>query len=65
MSKLGRNELCYCGSGKKYKKCCLEVDNGKKKVEVLEERGGKTDLVGFINEQVQKQLGGNFEFKLQ
>lgn len=22
--KLGRNELCYCGSGKKYKKCCLQ-----------------------------------------
>ncbi|MBY0501506.1 MAG: DUF1186 domain-containing protein [Alphaproteobacteria bacterium] len=23
-SKLGRNELCLCGSGKKFKKCCLE-----------------------------------------
>ncbi|OJF92811.1 SEC-C metal-binding domain-containing protein [Alkalibacterium sp. 20] len=22
--KLGRNDPCYCGSGKKYKKCCLE-----------------------------------------
>lgn len=21
--KIGRNELCICGSGKKYKKCCL------------------------------------------
>ena len=21
-SKVGRNELCPCGSGKKYKKCC-------------------------------------------
>ncbi len=21
--KLGRNDLCHCGSGKKYKKCCL------------------------------------------
>ncbi len=21
--KLGRNDICYCGSGKKYKKCCL------------------------------------------
>ena len=20
---LGRNDLCYCGSGKKFKKCCL------------------------------------------
>ena len=26
MRKLGRNEPCYCGSGKKYKKCCLPKD---------------------------------------
>lgn len=22
----GRNDLCYCGSGKKYKSCHLQVD---------------------------------------
>jgi hypothetical protein len=22
--KIGRNELCPCGSGKKYKKCCMD-----------------------------------------
>ena len=22
--KIGRNELCPCGSGKKFKKCCIE-----------------------------------------
>lgn len=26
MRKLGRNEPCYCGSEKKYKKCCLPQD---------------------------------------
>jgi len=26
MRKLGRNEPCHCGSGKKYKKCCLQKD---------------------------------------
>jgi tetratricopeptide (TPR) repeat protein len=26
MSKVGRNQPCPCGSGKKYKQCCLEVD---------------------------------------
>lgn len=26
MINLGRNEPCRCGSGKKYKKCCLEKD---------------------------------------
>ena len=23
----GRNESCHCGSGRKYKLCCLEKDN--------------------------------------
>jgi len=27
--KIGRNELCHCGSGKKYKKCCLIKDDEK------------------------------------
>lgn len=26
MSKVGRNDPCPCGSGKKYKHCCFEVD---------------------------------------
>jgi hypothetical protein len=30
---LGRNEPCHCGSGKKYKKCCLEKDEGKNRKE--------------------------------
>ena len=25
--KLGRNDLCYCGSGKKYKSCCWDKDH--------------------------------------
>jgi SEC-C motif len=26
MAKAGRNDPCPCGSGKKYKRCCLEKD---------------------------------------
>jgi tetratricopeptide (TPR) repeat protein len=26
MAKIGRNDQCYCGSGKKYKRCCLDKD---------------------------------------
>jgi tetratricopeptide (TPR) repeat protein len=26
MAKIGRNDLCHCGSGKKYKKCCMAGD---------------------------------------
>jgi uncharacterized protein len=24
-TKIGRNDPCKCGSGKKYKKCCLQA----------------------------------------
>jgi uncharacterized protein YecA (UPF0149 family) len=27
--KIGRNDPCPCGSGKKYKHCCLNKDRGK------------------------------------
>ncbi len=26
--RVGRNELCPCGSGKKFKKCCLNLEKG-------------------------------------
>jgi preprotein translocase subunit SecA len=29
---LGRNDLCWCGSGKKYKHCHLKEDRAKQKV---------------------------------
>lgn len=28
-SRPGRNDPCYCGSGRKYKHCCLEKDDKK------------------------------------
>lgn len=28
MEKTGRNDPCPCGSGKKYKKCCLPLEQG-------------------------------------
>ena len=31
--KLGRNEPCHCGSGKKYKKCCLSKDEEQEALE--------------------------------
>jgi SEC-C motif-containing protein len=29
VARLGRNEPCRCGSGRKYKQCCLEKDESK------------------------------------
>lgn len=36
MSKVGRNDACRCGSGKKYKRCCMEADELQAKVKRLE-----------------------------
>lgn len=33
MSNIGRNEPCPCGSGKKYKKCCLDKDQAKQRAQ--------------------------------
>lgn len=30
MSKIGRNDPCHCGSGKKYKKCCQGSDQAQR-----------------------------------
>jgi hypothetical protein len=32
MAKTGANELCHCGSGRKYKRCCRDKDEGKSKL---------------------------------
>lgn len=29
MTKVGRNDRCHCGSGKKYKRCCLAADEAR------------------------------------
>ncbi|MFW6211009.1 MAG: YecA family protein, partial [bacterium] len=49
-NKPGRNEPCPCGSGKKYKKCCMEIDN---KMYSFEELGyyktGNNTYDSFLN----------------
>ena len=56
MSDVGRNDPCPCGSGKKYKKCCLSLTHG---------AGGKEDsirakviqdLLRFFNRHHQNKL---------
>ncbi len=43
MSKPGRNDLCYCGSGKKYKQCHLREDQAKER-----ERREQLDAARFL-----------------
>ena len=35
-SKVGRNERCPCGSGKKYKACCGKKKGGTREMSILE-----------------------------
>ena len=34
-AELGRNEACWCGSGKKYKRCHLEKDENKMRMKTV------------------------------
>ncbi len=43
MKKIGRNEPCHCGSGKKYKNCCLKKDEEKEYKENLKYYGDSKD----------------------
>ncbi len=47
MTKTGRNDPCPCGSGKKYKKCCLEQDEEARRVADDGEAGGADETSGL------------------
>ena len=45
MDKVGRNDPCPCGSGKKFKKCCENKSNHKKiNAQVISPTSGLTSL---------------------
>jgi len=50
--KIGRNEQCECGSGKKHKKCCLGIDEKLKDVNVFEE----LDKLNVGSERIKKRI---------
>jgi len=42
--KIGRNDPCPCGSGKKYKKCCIDAQQSKTSVARIEDRYDLLDM---------------------
>ena len=48
--KLGRNDMCWCGSGKKYKACHLALDD---KLEDMKNRGFKIPTHAMIKNAEQ------------
>lgn len=54
---IGRNDLCHCGSGKKYKKCCMKKDEQQVALEMKEEQFNKEKerLVFTVDRFLQNQ----------
>ncbi|EMS77447.1 SEC-C metal-binding domain-containing protein [Desulfotignum phosphitoxidans] len=57
MTKIGRNQPCPCGSGEKYKKCCLNKpksdslpEKKRDELDVLKGLEGENDLIDRLNE---------------
>jgi hypothetical protein len=46
--KVGRNDTCHCGSGKKYKKCCLDADEAARP-RTLEANGERLHVSGGVS----------------
>src|ERR1700679_1115300 len=44
MAKIGRNETCPCGSGKKYKRCCLAANEAAERAAFAERQPVNTDI---------------------
>lgn len=62
MGKIGRNELCHCGSGKKYKNCHQQIDSQKgpsKKNLVIGSIIAVIFLIVVITVYVSNQSSGN------
>lgn len=51
MRKLGRNDACHCGSGLKYKKCCLSKDEADKVIPITSSQ--PLSLKDVIDQQLQ------------
>ncbi len=45
---VGRNDLCPCGSGKKYKRCCLDLDRQGGSGHLVEYDDGSGELMLFV-----------------
>ena len=52
MKKIGRNDPCHCGSGKKFKKCCESKMIGGRYVATKIDAARSVGLSGLFNRQI-------------
>ncbi|THE13448.1 hypothetical protein E1I69_07485 [Bacillus timonensis] len=64
---VGRNDPCPCGSGKKYKKCCMKKNNVVQlrefKVEQFYQQ--KLSLVNLLSDFIYENVSGNLYYRLK
>jgi hypothetical protein len=63
MAKVGRNDMCPCGSGKKFKRCCLERTEAEERAQRLQAESdrlsaehGEAPTVGAVLERARAVL---------
>ena len=54
MAKPGRNDPCPCGSGKKYKKCCLTNDEAAEKEQLVAEHAEREERAAAKRQELRK-----------
>jgi len=69
--KLGRNEACFCGSGNKYKKCCLSFEDKSLQDKLSFTENTRNKGLKQLTNRVKKEMGdkysllsGDFEIKM-
>lgn len=56
MAKTGRNDPCHCGSGKKYKRCCLEKDEAAARADAEAKQAASAERAKNLLEALEEQL---------
>lgn len=55
--KVGRNDPCPCGSGKKHKQCCLKLSSGRKPIKAKLLSGGKKETSSLMPDLLERTFG--------
>lgn len=55
MAKIGRNDNCPCGSGKKYKKCCLHRERPLTMSDIYKDIENLGNLSNSVNDLLKKR----------
>lgn len=56
MAKIGRNDPCPCGSGKKHKKCCSLTDDPPAKQAARQSKSSAPHVCDFCGEGIEDEL---------